>query len=127
MVVFDTSLLIDASRKKKYVFDLIGSYLGKERIATTIITKYELLRGASKRNLSFVLELLSRFVVLDLGEAAVDEAVKAYKNLSEKGKTISELDFLIVGIAVANNETLVTGDKDFLKLKSDRITVLPQH
>jgi len=62
-----------------------------------------------------------------IAEAAVDEAVKAYKNLSEKGKTISELDFLIVGIAVANNETLVTGDKDFLKLKSDRITVLPQH
>jgi len=127
MVVFDTSLLIDASRKKKYVFDLIDSYLGKERIATTIITQYELLRGASKQNLTFVLELLNRFVVLDFGEDAVDEAVKAYKSLSEKGKMITELDFLIAGIAAANNETLLTKDKDFLNLESNKIIVLPQH
>jgi predicted nucleic acid-binding protein len=126
MVVFDTSLLIDASKKKKYVSDLIDSYLGKERVATTIITQYELLRGATERSLGFVLALLSRFVILDFKEEAVDEAVKAYKSLREKGKLISELDFLVAGIAAANNETLITKDKDFLNLESNKIIVLPQ-
>ena len=126
MVVFDTSLLIDATKNKKYVLNLIESYLGKEQIATTIITKYELLRGATEQNLGFVLELLGRFVILDFGEEAVYEAAKVYKSLSEQGKLISELDFLIVGIAAANNETIVTKDRDFLKLESDRITVLSQ-
>jgi predicted nucleic acid-binding protein len=125
MVVFDTSLIIDASRRKKYVLDLIESYLGKERIAITIITRYELLRGASQKNMDSVSELLNRFVVLDFGEDAVDEAIKAYKRQSEKGKMINELDFLIAGIAAANNEILITKDKDFLNLESNRIIVLP--
>jgi predicted nucleic acid-binding protein len=126
MVVFDTPLLIDASRKEKYVYDVIDSYSGKERIATTIITKYEMLRGASKRNVNFILELLNQFVVLDFDKDAADEAVEAYKILRGKGKMISELDFLIVGIATANNETLITKDKDFLKLETNKIIVLGQ-
>jgi len=125
MVVFDTSLLIDAARGKKYVLDLLDSY-ERERIATTVITEYELLRGGTNQNLEFILELLDRFEVLDFGEEAVKESVKAYKSLKAKGKMINELDFLIAGIAAANNETLVTRDKDFLKLESSKIVVLPQ-
>jgi predicted nucleic acid-binding protein len=125
MVVFDTSLLIDATRGKKYVLDLIDSYRETERAATTIVTKYELLRGVSKGNLGYILELLGLFEVLDFEDKAVEESVKAYKSLKEKGKTISELDFLIIGIAVANNETLLTRDKDFLKLENNTIKVLP--
>lgn len=125
MVVFDTSLIVDASRRKKPALDLIESYSGKERIATTVITQYEMLRGASKQDIGFVSELLNRFVVLDFGVDAVGEAVKTYKSLSEKGKMINELDIIIAGIAAANNETLITKDKDFSNLESNRIIVLP--
>jgi predicted nucleic acid-binding protein len=127
MVVFDTSLIIDAARKKKYALDLIASYSEKERIATTIITRYEMLRGATEQSLGFVSELLNRFVVLDFVEESVDEMVKVYKHLSEKGKLINELDIIIAGIAAANNETLITKDKDFLNLESNKIVVLSQH
>ena len=127
MVVFDTSLMVDASRKRKYALDLIESYSGKEQIATTIITKYEMLRGAPEQYIDFVSELLKRFLVLDFGNDALDETVKVYKNLKEKGKLINELDIMIAGIAEANNETLITKDKDFLNLGSTRIIVLPTY
>jgi predicted nucleic acid-binding protein len=126
MVIFDTSLIVDASRRKKAALDLIDSYSGKVRIATTVITKYEMLRGATKQDIGFVLELLKKFVIFDFGEDAVGEAVKMYQMLSDKGKLINELDIIIAGIAAANNETLVTKDKDFLNLESNKITVLTQ-
>lgn len=107
--------------------DLIETYSGKELIATTIITKYEMLRGATKQNIGFISELLQRFIIFDFGEDAVDETIKAYKSLSEKGKMINELDLIIAGIAAANNETLITKDKDFLNFESNKITVLPQY
>ena len=63
-------------------------------------------------------------MLYDFGDNAVNETVKAYKKLKEKGKMVNELDVLIVGIAAANNETLITKDKDFLKFESAKIIVL---
>lgn len=37
---------------------------------------------------------------------------------------INELDIMIAGIAATNNETLITKDKDFLNLESNKIIVL---
>ena len=124
MVVFDTSLMVDTSRKRKYALDLLASYSGKEQVATTIFTKYEMLRGAPEQYVDLVSELLERFVILDFGNDALDETVKVYKNLKGKGKLINELDVMIAGIAAANNETLVTKDKDFSNLESNKIIVL---
>ena len=125
MVVFDTSVMVDASKKRKYALDLIASYLGKEQIAITIITKYEMLRGAPEQDLEFISNMLSRFLILDFGNDAADETVAIYKKLGENGTLIYELDIIIAGIAAANNETLITKDKDFLHLESNSITVLP--
>jgi len=127
MVIFDTSLMVDASRKRKYALDLIATYSEKERLATTIITKYEMLRGAPEQYIELVSNLLNRFVILDFGNGALDATVKVYKNLRGKGKLINELDVMIAGIAAANNETLITRDKDFLNFESNKIIVLPQH
>jgi len=124
MVVFDSSLVIDALKKKKAARDLIASNAEKERIAITIISKYEILRGTDPKDFNLVTEWLDQFVVYDMDDNALEEIVKAYKKLADKGKLINELDILIAGIASANNEILITTDKDFLNLQSPRITVL---
>jgi predicted nucleic acid-binding protein len=124
MVVFDSSIIIDALRKKPSAIDLIESYSGKEQIAITVIGKYEILRGTTEKDASFVLALLSQFVIYDFEDCAIREVVKAYKKLTEKGKMVNELDVLIAGIAAANNETLITKDKDFLNFESTKIIVL---
>ena len=127
MVIFDTSLVVDVARKKKSALDLIESYSGKEQLATTIITKYEMLRGATKQDVGFVAELLKKFIIFDFDEDSVGEVVRAYQRLSEKGKMINELDIIIAGIASANSQTLITKDTDFLNLQSNKIIVLPNH
>jgi predicted nucleic acid-binding protein len=124
MVVFDSTIIIDALREKKTIMDLVESYSKKERIAITVISKFEILRGTTEKNVSFATELLSHFVVYDFEDNAVNEAVKAYKKLKERGKMVNELDVLIASIAAANNETLITKDKDFLKFESAKIIVL---
>jgi tRNA(fMet)-specific endonuclease VapC len=124
MVILDTSIIIDISRKKQYAIDLIASHQEKEQIATTIITQYEMLRGTPEPHLNYITGLLNRFVILEFTADALDETVKIYKELKEKGTLINELDIIIAGIAAANNETLITKDKDFLNLESNKITIL---
>jgi predicted nucleic acid-binding protein len=124
MVIFDTSIIVDASRKKQEALDLIESYMGKEKIATTVISKYEMLRGATEHDSSFVSQLLEKFVIYDFEDYVVKEVVNAYKKLAQKGKMINELDIIIAGITFANNETLITKDKDFLKFESEKIIVI---
>ena len=123
MVVFDSSIIIDALRRKQVAIDLVESFSAKERIAVTVISKYEILRGTKEKNVSSVSELLSQFITLDFEERAVTEAIKAYKKLKEKGKVVNELDLLIAGIVAANNETLITRDRDFLSFESAKIIV----
>ena len=37
---------------------------------------------------------------------------------------VNELDLIIAGITLANNETLVTKDKDFLNFENNKIIVV---
>jgi tRNA(fMet)-specific endonuclease VapC len=124
MVVFDSSIIIHLLRKKKSAKDLIESYAEKERIAITVISKYEILRGTTEKDAALVSGLINQFVIYDFDDSVVTEAVKAHKKLAEKGKMINELDILIAAIAAANNETLITKDKDFLNFESAKIIVL---
>ena len=68
--------------------------------------------------------MLSQFVIYDLEDSVIREAVKSYKRLAEKGRLVNDLDVLIAGIASANNETLITNDKDFLSFENVKIIVL---
>ena len=124
MVVFDTSLLVDISKGKKSALDIIASYEGKEQIATTVINKYELLRGANQKEAKLLSDLIEKFTVFDFQDDDIDQVIKTYNNLADRGKIISELDMIIAGIAKANNQTLVTRGRDFLELEDERIIVV---
>ena len=124
MVVFDTSIIIDVLRQRKSALNLLASYSKKETIAITAISKYEILRGTKERNLNLVSQLFTQFVVYDFDDSSIEEAAKAYKKLKDKGKMTNELDLLIEGIVTANNETLITKDRDFLNFENPRIIIL---
>ena len=123
MVIFDSSIIISALRKEKTTLDLIESFSKKEHIAITVVSKYEILRGATEKNVDLVTEFLSQFLIYNFEESAIKEIVSAYKKLKTKGKMANELDIIIAGIAAANNETLITNDKDFLNFGSTKIVV----
>ncbi len=122
-MILDTDLLIallkgeqDANKAMKRLDE------NGERVATTILTAYELLRGASisskpEKNLAEVHELLSNIEVLDLTLQACKEASKIYRDLRKTGCLIGEFDTLIAGIAKTHAETLMTRDEHFTPIQ----------
>ena len=85
-------------------------------VVTTIITAYELLKGAylsSKRqeNIAIVKEAISNIQVLDLTDEACEEAANIYSELRKHGSSIGEFDILIAAIAKTNQESILTRDK----------------
>ena len=124
MVVLDSNIIIDLIRQKKGALAILEKYSDKGRIATTAINRYEILRGDMHGlEKELVAELLGKFLIYDLDESAINAAATMYRKLSESGRMINELDLLIAGISAANNEVLITRDRDFSKLGSDSIEI----
>jgi len=98
-----------------------------DRVATTIITAYELLKGAylsskPKDNLAEVQKLLSNIEVLDLTLQACEEASKIYRDLRKAGCLIGEFDVLIAAIARVHNEPIMTRDEHFTPIREINVT-----
>ncbi len=117
MVIFDTNLLIDALSGQKKAIETIESYKGKENAAITILSKYELLKGKKFSEQQTMDDMIGGLNAYGLGEREVGECASIYRALKAKGKLIDEFDILIAGIAVANNEKLVTNDTGFKEIK----------
>lgn len=119
MVCLDTDILIGLLRGDKAAASTVKKLEDIEKpLKTTIITTYELLKGAlisskPEQNLLKVRHLLSGLDVLTLNEGACEEASKIYNGLRSSGKMVSEFDILIAGIAIYNDESLVSRDEHF--------------
>ena len=117
MVIFDTNILIDALSGQEKAIKVIESYKGKESAAITILSKYELLRGKKFSEQQTMDDMIGGLNVYGLGEREIGECASIYRVLKAGGKLVDEFDILIAGIAVANNEKLVTNDADFKEIK----------
>jgi predicted nucleic acid-binding protein len=96
------------------------------RISTTIITAYELLKSAQisskpDENLTKVRESVSNLLVLELSFAAAEEASRIYKDLRDRGRLIGEFDVLIAGIVKFNDESLVTRDEHLRPIRGIKL------
>ena len=123
MTIIDTSVLIPFLNGAPDVVDKVREVSAKtDRIAITIITVYEIMKGAylsSKRenNLEDVKEAISNMQILDLSPQACEEASRIFCSLKESGKMISEFDILIAAIAKTNGEDILTRDQHFESIK----------
>ncbi len=124
MVVFDTSILIDAMSGVGRAVAAIESYKGKEDAWITVVTKYELLRSRRGIDAQTAELLVESMNVYYLKDAEMRKSVEIYNALRANGTPINELDVLIAGIALANNQTLVTSDRDFEKVKLQGVRVV---
>jgi predicted nucleic acid-binding protein len=89
-----------------------------ETVATTIVTVYELLKGAylshkCEDNLAKVTDSIANMQILDVTFNACEEAAKIYKELKKKESIVGEFNIIIDAIARANLEDLVTRDEHF--------------
>ncbi len=92
-----------------------------ERVATTTVNKYELLKGprAGKTN-----ALVETMVIYDFDSVSAERSGKIFKELRDKGRMINEFDILIASIAMAHDELLVTRDSDFKKIGNLKVVVI---
>ena len=124
MVCLDTDILVGLLKGDKKAATTIGKLQDAgEPLKTTIITVYELLKGAMistkpQENLKIVRDLLSNLTILTLSYGSCEEASKIYSKLKIKGKTIGEFDILIAAIVIYNDEVLISRDKHFYYIKN---------
>ncbi len=119
MAVLDTDILVsllrgepDATAKLKSLEE------SGNQLSTTIITAYELLKGAyisskSNENLPRVRDSISSLQLLELSIGACEEASEIYADLRRQGRMTGEFDVLIAAITRHNDEALVTRDEHF--------------
>jgi tRNA(fMet)-specific endonuclease VapC len=119
MTILDTDIFVALLKGTPDAIQKITSLEEKgDPISTTIITAYELLKGAYlshryQENLAKITDIISNMQILDLSFNACEEAAKIYKELKNKGCMVGEFDILIAAIARTNNEVLVTRDEHF--------------
>jgi tRNA(fMet)-specific endonuclease VapC len=119
MAVLDTDIMVSLLKDEETAKEEIRSLeQSGERLSTTVITAYELLKGAqissrSEENLTRVRQLISSMEVLGLSLGACEYASRIYKELRRGGKMIGEFDILIAAITRTFDETLISRDRDF--------------
>ena len=123
MTIIDTSVMIALLKGTPDAKEKIRESLNQNDLpAVTIITVYELLKGAylsSKRqdNLTNVKEALSNMQILELSTEACEEASNIYYELYRSGQLISEFDILVAAVAKTQGQTLLTRDQHFTSIK----------
>ena len=112
MIVADTDVLIDFLRGSGDAAELVAFELDHGELATTAVTRFELLAGArSDRQRAAVVALLDALVTLPLDAEAADASARVRRDLESQGAGIGMADSLIAGIVLSRGELLLTRNR----------------
>lgn len=123
MTIIDTNVMIPFLKGSPEAVNKVREVSSENsQVVITIITAYELLKGAQlsskpEDNLNGVKQAISNMQVLDLSPEACEEASNIFCELKKSGKMISEFDILIAAIAKTNDESILTWDQHFKSIK----------
>jgi predicted nucleic acid-binding protein len=108
-VIADTDVLIDYVNGAEPGASLVAEALQRHDLVTTVISRFELRRGAARARHPDPLEtLVARLEALPLDAAAADRAAVISRQLEERGQTLDRADCLIAGIALVAGKALLT-------------------
>lgn len=114
MAILDTDVIIDYIDGVEEVKEALEKGMADKQISTTIITQYELLKGAETEDEQAVVAgILSNLTVQLLDWRSITESSIIFRHLKKKGKLIPEPDILIAGFATSRDEVLITRDSHF--------------
>ena len=114
-VLLDTDILSELLKQHPLVLQWVRTYLAEhERLAFSIITRYELLRGlkakqARTQEAAFTL-LCQASLILPLTDQVVDRAATLYGELHRQGALLPDADLLIAATALEAQRILVTNN-----------------
>ncbi len=112
MIVADTDVLIDFLAGRDPAAGRVSEELRRGNLATTAISRFEMLSGArSARQLEVVVRLLDSVRTIPLDAAAADRAATVRRELEREGRSIGMADSLIAGIALNDGGVLLTRNR----------------
>lgn len=112
MMIADTDVLIDYLEGDQPASKRIAGALDHGQLATTAITRFELLAGArTARQQTIVGQLLAALPCLPLEEQGADRAAEVRRALERQGLSIGMGDSLIAGIVLAHRGVLLTRNR----------------
>ncbi len=126
ILVFDTSILIDISRKNSKTLQKIKELSQKhpEAPQITIFTRFEFLYGAIEKDQTRIYDFLRLFNTINTTDKSAEIFAVLRKKYKTKGKDMPLIDLLIAGLVIENNFTLVTKDRDFEKIEELRKIII---
>ena len=124
MTLLDTSVIIDFLAGDQKIGSIIKEILATESVKTTTITEYELLRHRSKIRKQAAEMFLSGATVCSFDRAAAKKAAQLFEELQTDGRMVNENDLLIAGIALANDEVLLTRDQKLAAIQKNNIKLV---
>jgi tRNA(fMet)-specific endonuclease VapC len=112
MTIADTDVLIDFLSASEPTAGRVRRELQHGNLATTVITRFELLSGArSARALRAIGQLMDSIRTMELDNAAADRAAAVRRMLERKGSEIGMADSLIAGIVLHVSGILLTRNR----------------
>jgi tRNA(fMet)-specific endonuclease VapC len=112
MMIADTDVLIDFLQGDQPACERIALELGHGQLATTAITRFELLAGArTARQQTIIGQLLAALPCLPLEAQSADRAAEVRRALERQGLSIGMGDSLIAGIVLAHRGVLLTRNR----------------
>jgi tRNA(fMet)-specific endonuclease VapC len=127
MLVFDTTILIDAlHRKEAALRKIVELEETEETICTTQINALELYKGAylpikSDEDIQKVKKLLDAFVILHINDDTYEWFAALSAKLKSRGESTNDFDELIAAIAMANGAAIVSRDSHFRRIPGLRV------
>lgn len=120
MMLADTDVLIDFLAGRNPAADLVAVELDRGHLATTVISRFELLsRARSQKQERRIRELLDALPLLPVDWQAADRAAQVCRRLERKGASIGMGDSLIAGIVLSRNASLLTRNRRHFELVDD--------
>ncbi len=126
MIVADTDVLIDFLAGQGSGADRVARALEQGNLATTTVSRFELLCGARKaRQEATIRALLAAMLTLSLDPDAADAAAGVRRALERAGEHIGMADSLIAGIVLSRGGALLTRNRrHFERVKGLRLAEL---
>jgi predicted nucleic acid-binding protein len=127
LTILDTDIIVALLKGEPEALEKIRTLEEKgDTLSTTIVTVYELLKGAylsskPQENLMKIRDSISTLQVLELTFNACEEASKIHRDLKKTGYMVGEFDILIAAIANTNDETIVTRDEQFELIRGTKL------
>jgi tRNA(fMet)-specific endonuclease VapC len=121
MTFIDTCVIIDFFEGDAKVIRKLTELSQKEKLKTTTITEYELLKYKNDLKRQLAEDFLATMTVCTFDKASAAEAAALFRKLSQTGRRVNESDLLIAGTAIANNDVLLTQDKNLAGIGDARI------